>query len=97
MTHIYMLFDQSSVTEQEKLWNNSMISEGSALRYAIIMLRLFRERIDHENEEGVIVDMLITLEFMSFLLGTTFIQIGMTEIGPILHNIFTYNVWPLCL
>ena len=59
MTHLYMLFDQSSVTKQEKLWDNSMISEGSALRYAIIMLRLFRERIDHENEEGVIVDMLI--------------------------------------
>lgn len=97
MTHMYLLFDQSSAAEQGKLWDNSMVAEGSALRYAIIMLHLFRERIDHENEEGVIVDMLITLEFMSFLLGTTFIQMGMAEIGSILHNIFTYNVWLLCL
>ena len=92
-----MLFDQSSAAEQGKVRDNSMISEGSALRYAIIMLHLFRERIDHESEESVIVYMLITLQFMSFLLGTTFIQMGMAEIGSILHNIFTYNVWFLCL
>lgn len=66
--------------------------DGATVRFALILLRLYRQQLDMETDLEMVGDILYVLEMISTIVQTPFYEFGMKDLLVVLSTLFEYNV-----